>query len=326
MNLQTLVDIRPSERKISYHDNIMFIGSCFTENIASRLSDLKFKTDVNPFGILYNPISILNSIEYLDSKKSLTENDLFYENGIWKSFSHHSRFSNTDKETALNNINDRIRFSSNFLRNTDFLFITLGTSYVYEFKKTGSIVSNCHKVLSSNFNHFLLSVDEVYESQYRIIELVKKINPKINFVYTISPVRHLKNGAHENQLSKSVLILAIKKLKEKFPYIGYFPAYEIMLDELRDYRFYEEDMVHPTKIAIDYIWQKFSDCYFEESTRKLSAQIELINKARKHRPLFPESDEFIKFKNNHLTKVCELAQKHPEVDLSDEIEYFSNIH
>ncbi len=324
MEFSTPVEITGFNKKLTYNDSIMLLGSCFTESIGNKLSERKFPADINPFGIIYNPVSLQNCIEILKSNKSFTKTDLFEENGIWKSFYHHSRFSHSDINATLYNINERISISSEFIKKTSFLFLTLGTAWVYEHKETGKVVSNCHKSPASNFKQRLLSVDETYETLKNIFETVKKINSGCTLIFTLSPVRHLKNGAHGNQLSKSVLTIALQKLQETYSEIQYFPAYEILLDELRDYRFYAEDMIHPSGSTINYIWEKFTEAHLDDSTKKIMTEVENITRAMLHRPRFPESEEYHKFKKTHYSMICELENKYPFINLSGEKTFFSD--
>jgi hypothetical protein len=326
MEFRTPVDIKPFQSKLSYNDNIMLLGSCFAENMGEKLSQNKFATDINPFGIIYNPVSLLNCFEILVNKKLFTKNDLFEENGVWKSFYHHSRFSNSNADIMLKTINDRILFSSDFLKKSDFLLLTLGTAWVFEHKDLNITVSNCHKQPTSSFNHKLLSIDETYMALKKLTDLAKKINPKIKIVFTVSPIRHLKNGAHENQISKSILLVALNKLQESFSDLIYFPAYEILLDELRDYRFYAEDMMHPSSATIEFIWEKFCTAFMTKKTTETLKEIKNIRAAMLHRPQFPGTKEHQKFIEYYYVKVCELSKLHPNINFENEKNSFSNLH
>ena len=326
MEFRTSVDVKPFPTKLSYNDNIMLLGSCFAENIGEKLTLNKFTTEINPFGIVYNPVSLLNCFEILENKKFFTKNDLFEENGVWKSFYHHSRFSNTNVDLMLQMINDRILYSSEFLKKTDFLILTLGTAWVFEHKDLNITVSNCHKQPASSFNHKLLSIDETYHALKKLTDLVKKIKPSIKIIFTVSPIRHLKNGAHENQISKSILLVALNKLTESFSDLIYFPAYEILLDELRDYRFYAEDMIHPSSTAIEFIWEKFCHAFMTKETTETLKEIKNIRAAMLHRPQFPDTKEHQKFLEYHYVKVCELSKLHPGINFEKEKSSFSNLH
>lgn len=314
---RTIVDIEESRRKIGYEDNILFIGSCFAENIGNKLQENKFNTLINPFGIIYNPVSVANTILSILDKKKFTEEDLIFNN-LWHSFYHHSKFSNEGKEDCLKNINISCIESSDFLKKTDFLVITFGTSWVYEYIKTGKIVSNCHKLPSKNFNRYRLSIDYIVELYIQLIEKIREQNPNIKIIFTVSPVRHWKDGAHGNQLSKAVLQLAIDKLVQSFKNIWYFPSYEIVMDELRDYRFYDRDMIHISEEAVDYIWQRFIETFIDNKSQSLMGQVEKIKKALAHRPFSSESKTYHDFLENQMNKIMQIENNNPYIDFNKE--------
>ena len=310
---RTIVEVPNSPNKISYKDKVMFIGSCFTENIGQYFSDYLFDVNINPFGILYNPISIQNSLEILLNKTIFTSDNLKHHNNLWFSFYHHSKFSHSDKETCLENINNQINFSSNFLSKTNFLFITFGTSWIYQLNKKepsrslvatdNMIVSNCHKLPAKKFIRKLLTVKQIFENFENLVKRIKLLNPNIQIVFTVSPIRHLKDGAVANQLSKSTLIVAINQLINQFDNVSYFPSYEIMLDDLRDYRFYKSDMTHISETATDYIWNKFSEAYFSAQTLELIKEILRINKALNHKPTNLNSKAHLDFIKKNIEKL-----------------------
>lgn len=283
---------------IDHTNKLLFVGSCFAENTGSLFKSNFFETIINPFGVLYNPASIAAFFDVVINKKLLTESDLFEYKGLWHSFLHHSSFSGHNKLLVLKNINDNIVRANDFLLNTDFLFVTLGTAYVYEVKETGKIAANCHKLPASYFKRRLLDIVEIEELVSIIFEKLHIINSKLKIILTISPVRHLKDGAIGNNLSKSSLIVATQRLVEKFSYVSYFPSYEIVLDELRNYRFYAEDLTHINNIAVKYIWDKLQQSFFEKQTFDLLNKIEKINNCINHRPFNPYSAEFAKFISN----------------------------
>ncbi|MDR0873236.1 MAG: GSCFA domain-containing protein [Prevotellaceae bacterium] len=311
MLFRTEISLKKADQQIAYPDNIVLLGSCFAENIGNRLKESKFNVSVNPFGILYNPLSIENALRILLEKRLLSTEDLFPYNGLWHSFAHHGVFSGIDCEETLQNINNQIRISVEKLLKTDFLLITFGTAFVYE--KDGKTVANCHKLPDRFFTRRRLSVQEIVDCYTKLVTDIQQINPKIRFVFTVSPIRHWKDGAHENQLSKSTLLLAINELQTRCSNIDYFPAYEIVLDELRDYRFYEEDMLHPNNQAITYIWEKFSETYFSAETRQIEKEIAQIIKAENHRPLNPQTAEYQLFLQHLDTKKTDFLAKHPFV-------------
>jgi hypothetical protein len=273
---------------------------------------LKFHCEINPFGALYNPVSILSALRMLVEKKSLLSENLFEYNELWSSFCFHSSFSDTDKTKALEKMNKQLSIASNSLYSSKYLFITFGTAYVFRLKSSGAIVGNCHKLPSTNFVHECLSIEEIVKQYSDFINDVEKILPGLKTVFSLSPVRHLKNGAHDNQISKSILLLSIDKLINLFPdRCFYFPAYEIVLDELRDYRFYEKDMCHLSEIAIDYIRKIFIDSMVDEQDRKIMQEVEKLNLARSHRPFNMNTSIYRKFVENINIKEIELKKQYP---------------
>jgi len=312
--------------KMDYSKSMMLMGSCFSENIGQKLIDLKFGIDMNPFGIVYNPESIANSLQILLEKRIFTESDLFQDQGIWSSFYHHSRFSDVDQKVVLEKINNRILSSNEFLKRADFLVITFGTSWVYEIKKTGKIVSNCHKIPASEFKRFRIGVSDITEKWSDLLEKLWQINPNLKLIFTVSPIRHWKDGAVENQLSKATLLLAIDQLISIFgnQNLRYFPSYEIMMDELRDYRFYAEDMLHISPVAVEYIFERFCQSMITDETKKISEQVSKIIRATQHRPFNPKSVEYEKFLRMHLNEIEQIEKKSPFLDFTVEREYFNN--
>ncbi len=319
MDFTTAVDIPKSELKINHSDTILMFGSCFIENIGTKLIDSKFNVAVNPFGVLYNPQSINSAIRLLIENKKLAESDLFRHNGMWHSFIHHSIFSNANKETCLKNINFSITQSAERLRKSDILFVTFGTAYIYSFKETGETVGNCHKLPADKFERRRLGVEEIVESWIFLIKQLRTINPKLRIIFTVSPIRHLKDGAHQNQLSKATLLLAIEKIMKETEAIEYFPAYEIVVDELRDYRFYAEDMTHPSFVAIKYIWERFSNTYFDSKTQQIIREWAKLASAIGHRSLSGKSDEYKYFLQQTLLKVNLFQEKYPYICCKREI-------
>lgn len=320
MKFITEINIPEFPFKMDYSKKMMLLGSCFTENIGSKLSDMKFPVDMNPFGIQYNPESIAQGLKILLKKRLFADDDLFVDKGIWNSYFHHSRFSGIDRKKVLSEINERIIFSHEFLKNTDFLVITFGTAWVYELKKTGLIVSNCHKVNAAEFKRFRLGVYEITETYKSIIEEILEINPEIKIIFTVSPIRHLKDGAVENQLSKATLLLAIDKLKNSFRenICNYFPAYEIMMDELRDYRFYATDMIHIGEPAVDHIFSRFSDSLFSKESHMLSLKIMQIRKNINHRPMNKYSGEYETFILNNIKEIEKLSSEYSSINFTNE--------
>jgi hypothetical protein len=319
---RTPVIIKESQNKITYHTKVLFLGSCFTENIGNKLEFLKFQVDINPFGIIYNPESVGNSLEVLMEKGLFNKEDLGYNNNQWYSFYHHSRFSNVDAERCLEKINQGIEFSNNFLKECDFLFITFGTSWVYRLKESQLVVSNCHKIPASEFEHSLLKTSEIIDKYNKVLNKLFTFNPKLKIIFTVSPIRYWKDGAVGNQLSKSTLIMVINELIKGFTNIDYFPAYEIMMDDLRDYRFYAEDMIHPNQVAINYIWNRFSDTYIARDCMNNISELEKLLLAKNHKVFEEKTAIYRDFLKSALDKIIVFSNKYPFINLDSEIEYF----
>jgi hypothetical protein len=313
-----------SKTKITYQTPVMFMGSCFSEYIGNKLSDCKFIVDNNPFGIMYNPMSVKTGIMRLIDSKIYTKEELFKHEGIWGSFDHHSRFSDSNQDNCLRNINSRIEESSKCLRNARFLFITFGTAYVYSHKANHKIVSNCHKFPASVFARSRLSIDEIVSEYNAVLQELHRINPALEVIFTVSPIRHWKDGAHDNQLSKSILLLAIEQICSMHKQASYFPSYELMMDDLRDYRFYDEDMLHPNKIAINYIWEHVRDCFIDKDVAGIMKEVEKVIQAARHRPFNPKSEPYQAFVQQTLDKITYLKEQYGIEFLEEEKALRSN--
>jgi hypothetical protein len=303
MKFRTEITADTQNFSIRHSDKIEMLGSCFTETISSKLSDKGFQVDVNPFGILYNPLSLSESLNRLMDDVRFIRDDLFHDKGIYHSFSHHSRFSGSHPEFVLETINSRLDSSSVFLRHADVLIITFGTAFVYFLRSTGKVVANCHKIPPNQFIYKRLSVEEIVSEWTNLIFRLKVVRPELKILFTVSPIRHWKEGAQGNQLSKATLLLATDELVKTHRNCLYFPSYEIMMDDLRDYRFYAEDMLHPSVQAINYIWEKFSECFFDKPTMKKISEYETIRKALEHKPFHPESEEYKRFREKAETQM-----------------------
>jgi hypothetical protein len=326
MRFFTEIQIPEFPDQMDYSKSMMLFGSCFSENIGQKLLDLKFNVDMNPFGILYNPESIANSLRILLEKRVFTENDLFQDQGLWNSFNHHSRFSDANQEEALEKINSRISSSHEFLKKADFLVITFGTAWVYELRKTGQIVSNCHKIPATEFKRSRLEVSDITNVYTELLEQIRKFNPNLKVIFTVSPIRHWKDGAVENQLSKATLLLAIDQLLKGFENqdCAYFPSYELMMDELRDYRFYAEDMLHISPVAVHYIFECFSKVLITKESQDISKKVIKVRKAFGHRPVNPNTDEFKEFILQNLLQISQLTSQFPNLDFKEERTYFES--
>lgn len=311
MVFRTVLLPQKADFEISYQTPTLAIGSCFTENIGERLSDARFPLCINPFGIFYNPLSIAYCINYLMTNTIFTEKDIFENQGLWHSWQHHGKFSHSKKAEILRGVNESLSEARQFYKSANRLIITLGTAHVFVEKQSGKVVANCHKMPASFFYSKRLSMTEIVESLSSTFNKIFSQNADCQIIITVSPIRHIREGLIENQRNKAILLLAAEALCQQFPNVHYFPAYEIMMDDLRDYRFYEADMIHPTPQAIDYIWQVFSDTYFTESTKKMRDDVRKVHLMQQHRPLHPDTDAYQQFVNNLKKKEEELAVKYP---------------
>lgn len=314
MNFQTQIPIQKSDFPIDYNSKLLSLGSCFAENMAEKFEYFKFENVVNPFGIIFNPVSLEKVLVRSIRKMYFTEKDIFYHNDLWHCYEVHSELSNPNKEEFLKKLNEIIDSTNRHIASSTHCLITLGTSWVYRHIETNEIVANCHKVPQKQFVKELLSIEKIEDSLQIIIAEIQAENPNCKFIFTVSPVRHIKDGFVENNVSKAHLISAINillntkncKLSTK-----YFPSYEIMMDELRDYRFYGEDMLHPNQTAIDYIWIKFFENYVDEKEFGTMQQVCDIQKALHHRPFNPNSESHLKFLENLNQKINTLVKKYP---------------
>lgn len=317
MQFRTEVPLVKSQFPITYESKIFLIGSCFAENIGEKFEYFKFKNQVNPFGIIFNAVSIEKLIRRVVEKRYFTEKDIFYHNEAWHCFEVHSELSNLDQGDFLVHLNRLIDETHDQLNEVSHFVITLGTSWVYRDVVSGKIVANCHKVPQKQFTKELLSIEIIEKSIQNIIHLVASINANTKFTFTVSPVRHIKDGFVENQVSKANLLLAVYAIVNRHSSIAnYFPSYEIMMDELRDYRFYGEDMLHPNQVAIDYIWIKFFENFVAENEFATMQKICDIQKALHHRPFNPNSESHQKFLKSIEVKILALKKKLPFVEFN----------
>lgn len=292
---RTLVACPESRIKVFPNTKSLFLGSCFTQNIGQMFAESGFNVCVNPFGIVYNPLSIFQQLSRLTEEHGFQLDDLRAFNGLYHTFEHHSFFSDVDANNALTKMNLSLEQGVNYLKESKFLFITLGTAYAYYLKEGDILVANCHKYPSKHFNKKLLDVSTIVSQFAVVIEQIRRLNPNLIVVFSVSPIRHLADGFVENNISKSTLLLAVSKILESHQGCAYFPAYEIVMDELRDYRFYAEDMVHPNEIAIDYIWHRVKESFFDSSAIQMITEVERLRRDLSHRPFNPESDEHKNF-------------------------------
>jgi len=312
---------KPFDVKISHRQNLLLVGSCFTEQIGNKLAGHKFSVLDNPNGILFNPVSISRSVISYIEENQYSEKDLFYQNECWNSWEHHSRFSNPDVAACLKNINQSQARAHAFLKKADWLLITLGSAFVYELENK-AVVANCHKVPTDKFNKRLLAIDEVVAGLQMMMEKAIAFNPGLKIIFTISPVRHLRDGFTENNRSKATLIHAVHQFVENNNNCFYFPAYELVIDDLRDYRFYAEDMVHPNYAATNYVWEKFVAACIDEPSQQLMKEIAIIVAAKNHKAFNPASGQHKKFLLINVEKVKKLQQQYPYINLEEEAAFF----
>lgn len=316
MQFRTQIPILKSNTPIDYNSKILSIGSCFAENMAEKFDYFKFQNETNPFGIIFNPVSIEKIFHRICNQELFEEKDVFFHNERWHSFEVHSDLSNSDRQELLETLNKALTESYKQLKEATHIIITLGTAWIYKNIESDEIVANCHKVPQKQFSKELLSIELIQNSIQNTISLIKTLNPNINFIFTISPVRHIKDGFVENQLSKSHLFTSLNSAlnTEHFKQnTEYFPSYEIMMDELRDYRFYNEDMLHPNQIAIDYIWKLFSENYIAQDSFTTMQEVDEIQKSLRHRSFNPQSEQHQKFLAKLQQKIDVLGEKLPHI-------------
>jgi len=324
MKMMLDVDITSPKEKITYSDKIFLIGSCFTEHIGRRLEDLKFPVLQNPNGILFDPVSVAKSLTSYVDQKNYIQDDLFCLNELWQSWNHHSMFSGMNAAEVLVNINQSQKMAFQFLQNATWLIITLGSSFSYRLTEENSRpVANCHRAPGQWFDKHLLPTTETIEALETALLKLQNFNPSLKIIFTISPVRHIRDGVVKNNRSKARLIEAVHHLVEKYDHTYYFPAYELVIDVLRDYRFYDIDLVHPNYAATEFVFDKFEQHFIDAETRALMEDIKKISNAYKHKPFQPETQSHQSFLKNTFEKVKALQAKLPQLDFSKELVYFS---
>ncbi len=323
MQLTLQLDIRPLPVPITYTDSILLTGSCFTEHMADRLSGYKFRTLSNPNGILFNPLSVADSLDSYIERRTYAPEDLFYLNEVWNSWHHHSRYSNIDPNVALDAINQSQEEAADFILEADWIIITLGTAFQYYLKETGLPVSNNHRAPAQWFNKRLLEINEIEAALANTIQRIYEVNPGARIIFTISPVRHVREGVIENNRNKARLIEAVHTLCSNFAHATYFPAYELLIDILRDYRYYDIDFVHPNYLATSYIWEQFVAACINPGIQDVMQEVLDIITARMHRPRFPQTEAHRKFKADYAARINNLLGRHPFLDLREELKYFS---
>ncbi len=330
MKLHFEFPIKKIQRPIHHRHKLLLLGSCFTESIGEKLRKHKFDTLENPNGILFNPVSVAEAVGSCIENKEVAAPDIFEYNETWHSWKHHSRFSGVTQEECIHKINTSTSAAHHYLTQADHLLVTLGSAWVYTLTEkatnaeSGSVAANNHKAPADWFTKSLMGVSETILVLQEMLEKLFRFNPGLTVIFTISPVRHLREGAVQNNRSKAVLIQAVHQLVDQYDSLYYFPAYELVIDDLRDYRFYAEDMVHPNYQATQYVWEKFTDACMEEETKLLLKEIAEINLAHQHKPFNPLTQQHQKFLESYLIKTNNLQERCPYLDLDTEIRYFEN--
>jgi GSCFA family protein len=325
MRFRTIVTPTKPPFEITYDSRILLTGSCFADHMAEKLSRNKFHILSNPFGVLYNPASIFQSMMQIKDSQVFNERDLFPFQNQWHSFAHHSRFSNENKDEVLKQINAQIKTAHQQITGAHILIITFGTAWVY-YEKTGNkLVANCHKMPHNRFEKKLLPTESIIKGFEETLQEIRKLNPDIKVILTVSPIRHLKDGAGMNNRSKARLIEAVHHIVETTKDVYYFPAYEIVMDELRDYRFYEENMTHPNQLAISYVWEKFASALIPPNVQAEMKKIEKVIKAFEHRITSPYSEASKTFAKNQLASISTILAKNPGLDFKAETVYFESL-
>ena len=316
MDFRTTIHTRDGEHFMRHSDKMMLIGSCFSDNIGAKLRDAMMQVEVNPFGTIFNPLSIAGAINKIIDDETIAGIELFMSNGVWNCYDFHSRFSMASKEAALERMNRSISTAHEHLAQCKSLVVTLGTAVVYRRRDTGEVVSNCHKVPQHEFTRRLASVDEITGALNATVERLHEFNPELRIIFTVSPIRHIADGLEMNSLSKAVLRVAINNVvRSHKEWVSYFPAFEIVIDDLRDYRFYTADMVHPTDVAIEYIWQTFQATYFDDHSTQAIARCERVSKRLKHRPMSNNPEVVERFNADTQAVIANLKKEYPYINV-----------
>lgn len=316
MDFRIKFNIEEAQQKIDHHSKLLLIGSCFVENIGAKLDWFRYKNLQNPIGILFHPAVIEKFISRLTQERYYTEKDIFQFNSKWQSYEAHSKVSAQTKEECLEKLNKDLSQAKECIQEASHVILSLGTAWYYELKESREIVANCHKVPQKQFEKKLSGASAIEKNLDEISKNLLDLNPDLEIILTVSPVRHLKDGIIENTHSKSNLIAAVQEVVRKNSYIFYFPSYEIMMDELRDYRFYSEDMIHPNSTAIDYIWKRFSETWISKDSIQIHPEIDSVQKARHHRLSEENTLSNKKFLTKLQAKIEEIQKKHPEITFS----------
>jgi hypothetical protein len=335
MDFMVNIDIKKLPVQITYKDKILLIGSCFTEHIGNSLEELKFSVLQNPNGILFDPHSVSRSLVSYVQNRQYREEDFFQLNEIWHSWQHHSRYSHTNLQEAVRIVNQSQRKAHEFLKDADWIIITLGSSFSYRLtpqpplhpdsyrERGGEPVANCHRAPAQWFKKHLMTINEIVSILDDCFGELFQFNSKLNIIFTVSPVRHIRDGVVDNNRSKARLIESVHHLVNKFDKLYYFPAYELVIDVLRDYRFYDVDLVHPNYMATEFVLEKFAEACIDEDTQKLMQEVKSVVIARKHKAFQPETNAHQQFLESYFEKAKILQSKYPFLNLQEELIYFA---
>ena len=314
MELRTAIKIDERRGTITHSDATVLLGSCFSDNIGARMRTAMMNVDVNAFGPIYNPLSIATNLQRAIDGTPLMGDDVFLAGGMWNSFLFHSKMSRSNKLRALEGMNRRIASCHEHLLNARTLIVTLGTAMVYRHRPTGCVVSNCHKLPGHEFARSMASIDDMTDALHRTFNSLLKLNSGINIIITVSPIRHIADGLSQNSLSKAMLRVVADNLVRLMPdKVVYFPSYEIVMDDLRDYRFYAADMVHPSDVAVEYIWQSFQATFFDDRTSQAVARCERVSKRLNHRHITDNAEAIARFDADTRAVVANLIKEYPYI-------------
>lgn len=323
MEFRTTVKTGENRSWLHHSDSVVLLGSCFSDNMGGKMHGALINALVNPMGTLYNPMSIASGVQRLIECRPMAGQELFMQSGVWNSYDFHSRYSLPDKQVTLDRMNQRIELGHKTLRQAQLLTITLGTAIVYRLRSTGQVVANCHKVPQHEFERKMASVPEMAQVIDGMLTALHQFNPNLRIIFTVSPIRHIADGLDVNSLSKASLRVAIQNaIVSHQEYCDYFPAYEIMLDDLRDYRFYTSDMVHPSDVAVEYIWQAFQATYLDDRSALAVARCERVHKRLQHRPMSANRETVERFNNDTASVVRNLIKEYPYLSQNPELKDF----
>lgn len=325
MDFRTQLPTFESPFQLTYQDDALALGSCFAEHIGQRLIDYKFNLQLNPFGILYNPLSLLEALQFLASDDDIRSGDLFLHQDLWHHFSFHSRFSHPDQAKALEQMQQSVALTRKHWPNIKRILLTFGTAFIFRERAGGRYVANCHKLPGSSFERIRLQAEDFLPGYIELLQHWKAAQPELEVLISVSPVRHIRDGLIQNQRSKATLLLAAEKLTEALDFVHYFPAYELVLDDLRDYRFFAKDLIHPNEQAVDYVWEFFRASCFQEATQQLYQEVQAIVQASRHRPFHTNTEAHRTFCERQLGKIAELERRYEWLAFERERIHFDGV-